>query len=553
MPILKFNDINISYNYDLGVNYNRIPSKFTFGNLQEITINYDIPLNNNVNTVASTVIGAEANVKTLITTLTGQTDTLDRDKDTILIEYTITGLTNEGNATATINIKNYITYYKYGSFTLPIVNIKLSNYKYNIVRLNNIIPSSLYNNKFTNIITKTQINNNIIIDNVIDYLKSFTGITSNINTYTENKLKLYGIKINNNIYNIPINITINDKYYKYENNSINLPIEYVNTSVKLPLIKQTNIYNNTHNIYSFTDDYEIYLNDTKLLNINSQGTLNTSGNIETNNIYLKGDIYNSDGISLYDNILSLINNISSTTNFELNTRNIILNPAIGFRDSYKGGILINGNNINPRNNNLFQINNFSDNDNFLTLNSCTTNSFIHFNNKITKIVDFDNRTFNSVYKVGLTNEAFGIWKYDLTSYEPNLFIDTNITTNNKNALLINYRPTANNFEILVNGIVATNADSRLIKASNKIVINNALTKLCQLQGITYENIGSIGTPKRQTGLIAQEVMTILPEAVIENNEGYYSIAYGNLTGLIVEAIKELKRDITTIKTALNII
>jgi hypothetical protein len=48
-------------------------------------------------------------------------------------------------------------------------------------------------------------------------------------------------------------------------------------------------------------------------------------------------------------------------------------------------------------------------------------------------------------------------------------------------------------------------------------------------------------------------MTILPEAVIENNEGYYSIAYGNLTGLIVEAIKELKRDITTIKTALNII
>ena len=48
-------------------------------------------------------------------------------------------------------------------------------------------------------------------------------------------------------------------------------------------------------------------------------------------------------------------------------------------------------------------------------------------------------------------------------------------------------------------------------------------------------------------------MAILPEAVIENKEGYYSIAYGNLAGLIVEAIKELKTDINIIKTKLNII
>ena len=551
MPILQHNDINITYNYDLDVNYYRFSYTVEFGNLQPIIINYDVPIDANISTNRTNIENDEPNLKTLSTTLTTQNNTLDNDIDTILILYTLNGLTKNDNQVATVNIKNFITYNKYSSFVLPLINIKLSNYKYNVVRLNNVIPSSLYNNNLKNIITKTQINNYITIDNIIDYLKSFSGITSNLKTYTENKLKLYPIKINNNIYNIPINITINDKYYKYENSSINLGIEYVNTSVKLPLIKQTNIYNNTHNIYSFTDDYEIYLNNTKLININSHGTLKTTGNIETNNIYLKGDIYNSDGISLYDNILSLINNISSTTNFELNTRNIILNPAIGFRDSYKGGILINGNNINTRNNNLFQINNFSDNDNFLTLNSCTANSFIHFNNKITKIVDYDNRTFNSIYRVGLTNETFGIWKYDLTSYDPNLFIDTNITTNYKNALLINYRPTTNNFEILVNGIVTTNSDSRL--KTDIRVIDNALNKLCQLEGITYKNIGSIGTPKRQTGLLAQDVMEILPEAVIENNDGYYSIAYGNLAGLIVEAIKELKKDINTIKTSLNII
>ena len=552
MPILQYNDINITHNYDLNVNYNRYSSTHTsFGNLQPIIINYDKPINATINTTRTIVQGDSPDILRLETTINHTSTYQSSDIDTILIIYIINALTVTDNQSVIINVSNLINYNKYASLTLPLLNIKLSNYKYNLVRLNNVVPSSLYNNNLKNIITKTQTNNYITIDNIIDYLKSFPIITSNLNTYTENKLKLYPIKINNNIYNIPINITINDKYYKYENNNINLPIEYVNTSVKLPLIKQTNIYNNTHNIYSFTDDYEIYLNNTKLININSRGTLKTTGNIETNNIYLKGDIYNSDGISLYDNILSLINNISSTTNFELNTRNIILNPAIGFRDTYKGGILINGNNINPRNNNLFQINNFSDNDNFLTLNSCTANSFIHFNNKITKIVDYDNRNFNSIYKVGLTNETFGIWKYDLTSYDPNLFIDTNITTNNKNALLINYQPSTNNFQLVVNGPVSTNSDSRL--KTDIRVIDNALNKLCQLEGITYENIGSIGAPKRQTGLLAQDVMAILPEAVIENKEGYYSIAYGNLAGLIVEAIKELKTDINIIKTKLNII
>ena len=114
-----------------------------------------------------------------------------------------------------------------------------------------------------------------IINNMVNYLKPITGITSNLKTYTENKLKIYPLKLNNVIYNIPINITINDNYYKYEN--CDLLVEYVKTTSKLPLIKQTNIYNNTHNIYSFTDDYEIYLNNTKLININSHGTLKTTG------------------------------------------------------------------------------------------------------------------------------------------------------------------------------------------------------------------------------------------------------------------------------------
>lgn len=66
------------------------------------------------------------------------------------------------------------------------------------------------------------------------------------------------------------------------------------------------------------------------------------------------------------------------------------------------------------------------------------------------------------------------------------------------------------------------------------VIPNALAKVCALRGVTYERTDS---GERQTGLIAQEVQAVLPEAV--NGDEYLGVAYGNLVGLLVEAIKEL--------------
>ena len=49
--------------------------------------------------------------------------------------------------------------------------------------------------------------------------------------------------------------------------------------------------------------------------------------------------------------------------------------------------------------------------------------------------------------------------------------------------------------------------------------------------------------KRYTGLIAQEVLPVLPEAVTGSEDTNYALAYGNMMGLIVEAIKELKQKI----------
>ena len=100
----------------------------------------------------------------------------------------------------------------------------------------------------------------------------------------------------------------------------------------------------------------------------------------------------------------------------------------------------------------------------------------------------------------------------------------------------------NNFT--ATGDVTAYSDINLKKDLTKI--ENALDKLSALTGYTYTRID---TGRRQTGLVAQDVQKQLPEAVVEGK--YLSVAYGNLAGLIVEAIKELKEEVEDLKSKIN--
>ena len=91
------------------------------------------------------------------------------------------------------------------------------------------------------------------------------------------------------------------------------------------------------------------------------------------------------------------------------------------------------------------------------------------------------------------------------------------------------------------GDIAGLSDARL--KENVEVIPNALDKVCNLRGVVYDRID---TGARQTGLIAQEVLEVLPEAVIDNGE-HLAVTYGNLVGLLVEAIKELREEVERLK------
>ena len=91
-------------------------------------------------------------------------------------------------------------------------------------------------------------------------------------------------------------------------------------------------------------------------------------------------------------------------------------------------------------------------------------------------------------------------------------------------------------DILATGDVTASSDRRL-KTDIKH-IENALDKVCSLGGYTY-----VMNDKPSSGLIAQEVLEVLPEVVHGSEETNYSLAYGNIVGLLVEAIKELKEKI----------
>jgi hypothetical protein len=71
-------------------------------------------------------------------------------------------------------------------------------------------------------------------------------------------------------------------------------------------------------------------------------------------------------------------------------------------------------------------------------------------------------------------------------------------------------------------------------------VYSALSTVMNLRGVTFVRKGD--DTSRKMGLIAQEVKPYVPEVVGEDKEGMMNISYGNLAGLFVEAIKDLKKE-----------
>ena len=94
------------------------------------------------------------------------------------------------------------------------------------------------------------------------------------------------------------------------------------------------------------------------------------------------------------------------------------------------------------------------------------------------------------------------------------------------------------------------AYSDITLKDNIETIPDALDKVSQIRGVTY-NRKDLEDKPRHAGVIAQEVEKVLPEVISTDEDGIKSVAYGNLVGLLIESIKELKSEVDELKTKLE--
>lgn len=94
------------------------------------------------------------------------------------------------------------------------------------------------------------------------------------------------------------------------------------------------------------------------------------------------------------------------------------------------------------------------------------------------------------------------------------------------------------------------------KKRDVTTIENALDKVLKLRGVTYYRIDAEpeNINRKETGVIAQEVDEVFPEVVkYSKSSDEYGVAYGNMAGIFIEAIKDLKKELDELKTELNML
>lgn len=133
---------------------------------------------------------------------------------------------------------------------------------------------------------------------------------------------------------------------------------------------------------------------------------------------------------------------------------------------------------------------------------------------------------------------------------PALFI---ATKGNANDSLLKTSSTKLYFNPSTGTLSSTNFDS-LSDARYKTEINKisgALEKIKSISGYTYMLLPTDDhqDPKVYAGVMAQEVVTAMPEVVNGSEDTKYSVQYGNMIAFLIEAVKELDEKIDALTAA----
>jgi len=113
-------------------------------------------------------------------------------------------------------------------------------------------------------------------------------------------------------------------------------------------------------------------------------------------------------------------------------------------------------------------------------------------------------------------------------------------------------------DVFTTGSYQTSSDARFKEDVQPLT--DSLSTVLKLRGVQFnwkrneypEHNFSVG---RQVGFIAQEVEEVLPEVVNKSGDedGFYSVSYGRIVPVLVEAVKELKAENVSLKQRLEVL
>jgi hypothetical protein len=115
--------------------------------------------------------------------------------------------------------------------------------------------------------------------------------------------------------------------------------------------------------------------------------------------------------------------------------------------------------------------------------------------------------------------------------------------------------------VLGSGPYVDLSDQRFKKNINRIPSAEALDKILQLEGVSYDldftemlsldrfngTVIDAGDRARQLGFIAQDVEQVLPELVYNDEEGWKGLHYSRLAPLLVESVKQVTTELENLK------
>lgn len=475
-----------------------------------------------------------------------------KDPDNIFVIYPINMITEP----------NYLNLSDFNKITLTktILGQTLNLYLYIYKQTYNYSYTGKYYPKYTNFIScSSNINRTSFSLSSTGNIGIGTNYIDTYNLFTTNAL-ISDISCKS-IDNFPL------KAVSFCNCSIN-NIDNINNASLIStsnLICSSNISSNIlNNNCIINSNLSVLGSNNGIMKVNATTIFN--GENQFSNYFIS--IYGSNAIAINNNIVNknpniLINSTCSNSYpfFSLkntsNTYNISINSNNNFQITNNSDVSIIQNNYLDNNINILDTSFciFKDvNSNvkiFMGTNTARIDTYYSYISGIGK---------NPAFKSGITN--YGNINFCDSAENPiiNSYIDVNNrlrvgigTVNNDldaNGMVVNLATlfssniTAKK-NILLEGTILSISDSNLKTDIKKII--DPLEKISKISGYTYTRKD---TSNMETGLIAQEVLNILPEVVkYENN--HYNISYGNMCGLLVECIKELKTKITKLEDKIS--